>query len=82
MHVLRRSVELATVVGHSGSDRYRLPSSQGEYTGIPAITICFGMLLLIDTIGRVGTITNSADSAYYTVELNRFAVASFPHISR
>ena len=37
----------------------------------------FRHLLLIDTIGRVGTIANSADSAYYTVELNRFAVASF-----
>ena len=24
-------------------------------------------IVLIDTIGRVGTITNSADSAYYTV---------------
>ena len=27
----------------------------------------FRHLLLIDTIGRVGTIANSADSAYYTV---------------
>ena len=37
----------------------------------------FPYIVLIDTIGRVGTITNSADSAYYTVELNRFAVAAF-----
>ena len=29
--------------------------------------MCFGISLLIDTIGRVGTIPNSADSAYYAV---------------
>jgi len=49
------------------SHSYRLQSSQDGCTGTLTWTICFGILLSIDTIGRVGTITNSAYSAYYTV---------------
>ena len=41
----------------------------------PYMKDMFPYIVLIDTIGRVGTITNSADSAYYTVELSRFAAA-------
>ena len=37
----------------------------------------FRPITIIGTIGRVGTITDSADSVYLTVELNRFAVAAY-----
>ena len=35
----------------------------------------FLYIVLIDTIGRVGTIANSADSAYYTVRRQNYFLA-------